>query len=326
MFAIMLLHILSIYKFHYYIYVFTIYSFIGWCLETPFHSILEKKFVNRGFLYGPFCPIYGVGCIFLIKFLSPLQNNLIILFFASSLVTSTLEYFTGYAMEKLFDNRWWDYDDNMFNLHGRICLKYSLFWGFGSVFVIKILHPFVDSLINNIPLQYSIYICSLIITYFIIDSVLTIMSIIKLHDYLLQLYELSAEIKDKLGIITSNALDKVGEMKSSAADIVGDIKSSAAVRAFDIKNNATNKVGGIKNTATNKVGEIKNNTANRVNDIEKVAQELKSRYENLIYNATSNSSRLIKAFPDLTSKKFNQVIKDIKRNVNNKNNQNKTPR
>lgn len=312
MIAVMLLHILSIYKFHYYIYVFTIYSFIGWCLETPFHSILAKKFINRGFLYGPFCPVYGVGCMLLIIFLTPLQNNLIILFITSSLVTSTLEYLTGYAMEKLFDNKWWDYTDNMFNLHGRICLKFSLFWGIGSVFVIKILHPFARSLINSIPLQYSIYICFLIIIYFIIDSILTIISIVKLNNYLQQLYDLSTEIKEKVGTITSNAIDRVGEIKSTATD-----------RALEIKTNATLRVGGIKTNATQKVDVIKNSAVSKVSDIEKAVQELKARYENVMHNATLNSSRLITAFPDLTSKKFSQAIKDIKRNINNIKNQNK---
>lgn len=290
---------------HYYIYVFTVYSFIGWSLESPFHSFYEKKFVNRGFLYGPFCPIYGVGCMLLIKFLSPLKHNLIILFVTSVVVASTLEYFSGIAMEKLFDSKWWDYSDNKFNFQGRICLQYSLFWGLGSVFVIKVLHPFVKKMLNMIPLQYSIYICLIIIIYFIIDSIFTLISVIQLKNYLEQLSQLSSEIREKLGNMTAIAIDKVGDIKNSAADKASELRSSAS-----------NKVDGLKTSATEKVDVIKNSASNKVTEFEKAAQDLKSKYENLLHKATSSSARLIRAFPDLTSKKFNQSIKDIKKSIN----------
>ena len=108
------------------ILLFTIYSLLGWVCESTYCSILAKKLINRGFLNGPFCPIYGVGALLIVKLLSPFSHNLVILFFASLLLTSLLEYLTGFAMEKLFHAKWWDYSHRRFNIQGRVCLGNAL--------------------------------------------------------------------------------------------------------------------------------------------------------------------------------------------------------
>ena len=106
-----------------YFLTFIIYSFVGWIMETLFCFFVTKKMVNRGFLIGPICPIYGVGCMLLIFLLNKYINQPIALFALSIIVCSILEYFTSYIMEKLFKVRWWDYSDKKFNINGRICLE-----------------------------------------------------------------------------------------------------------------------------------------------------------------------------------------------------------
>ncbi|HBB29668.1 MAG TPA: hypothetical protein DC000_10580, partial [Clostridiales bacterium] len=104
---------------------FIMYSVIGWICEVIFCSIPEKKFINRGFLNGPLCPIYGFGALIVIFFLTPFKDSIFLVFIFGLIVTSTLEYFTSYAMEKLFHSKWWDYSNNRFNINGRVCLLNS---------------------------------------------------------------------------------------------------------------------------------------------------------------------------------------------------------
>ena len=131
--------------------IFIIYAFIGWCAEVSYAALDLGIFVNRGFLNGPYCPIYGVGVLIVIELLLPLKNNLIILFIGSVILTSVLEYIVGYLLEKIFHNKWWDYSEIPFNINGYVCLKFSIFWGLSCSFIVLILHPIIFAFIHMIP-------------------------------------------------------------------------------------------------------------------------------------------------------------------------------
>jgi len=127
-----------------------IYSVLGWIYETLLCSIEQRKFINRGFLNGPYCPIYGCGAIVDILFLHEIENT-VFLFFAGVLLTCSLEYLTSWVMEKLFRARWWDYSDRKFNINGRVCLLGAVVFGTFSVVLIKFIHPFIFSYTSKIP-------------------------------------------------------------------------------------------------------------------------------------------------------------------------------
>ena len=112
---------------------FVIYSVLGWCLEVCFCTINTGQFVNRGFLNGPVCPIYGFGMVIVLVALTPLAHSLPVLFVGGALLTSALELAAGWILKKVFHTSWWDYSDVPFNLGGYICLKFSLAWGVGIV-------------------------------------------------------------------------------------------------------------------------------------------------------------------------------------------------
>ena len=114
-------------------------------------SIGPGNFVNRGFLNGPYCPIYGCGVVIVVAALTPLKDNLLILFAGSFLLTSILEYITGFILEKVFHNKWWDYSNKPFNLHGYICLKFSIYWGLACTFIMDVIHPIIYKGITMIP-------------------------------------------------------------------------------------------------------------------------------------------------------------------------------
>ncbi len=133
--------------FKYYFSLFIIYSFIGWTMEVVWNLFTDKKLVNRGFLVGPYCPIYGVGCLLLIILLGRFKSDPVLLFFMSIIVCSILEYSTSYIMEKLFKARWWDYSEYKFNLNGRICAATMIPFGILGVLVVYYLNPFVSKFV-----------------------------------------------------------------------------------------------------------------------------------------------------------------------------------
>ena len=134
-----------------FVWMFFIYAFLGWCTEVSYAALVTGKFVNRGFLNGPVCPVYGFGVVIVLTCLTPLANNLPLLFLGSVVLTSALEWLTGFVLEKLFHQRWWDYSDQPFNLSGYVCLRFSVAWGFACLFVVKLLHPTVLLFIRLIP-------------------------------------------------------------------------------------------------------------------------------------------------------------------------------
>lgn len=133
--------------FKYYFSLFFIFSFIGWIIEVVWNLLTDKKLVNRGFLIGPYCPIYGVGCLLLIFLLDRFKSEPIILFFMSIIVCSILEYSTSYIMEKLFRARWWDYSEYPLNLNGRICAATMIPFGVLGVLVVYYLNPLISMFI-----------------------------------------------------------------------------------------------------------------------------------------------------------------------------------
>lgn len=154
--------------------LFLIYSLIGWCVEVLYAAMTTGKLISRGFLSGPYCPIYGVGMLLIIVLLCPLRHNLIFLFLAALFITSALEYLTGVLLDVVFEQRWWDYSSMPFNIQGFICLKFSILWGLGCVFIIRIIHPYIIIFVDHLCSHtgYTIIICSLVI--FIIDLVNTL--------------------------------------------------------------------------------------------------------------------------------------------------------
>lgn len=147
-------------------------SVFGWVYEIILCSVIERKFINRGFLNGPYCPIYGCGAVLDILILGEIDNP-VLLFFLGIIVTCTLEYLTSYGMEKMFHARWWDYSHMKFNINGRVCLLGALVFGTFSVLLIRVLHPMVEVWINRIPAAWRHIITAFVLVIFLIDNVVT---------------------------------------------------------------------------------------------------------------------------------------------------------
>lgn len=132
-------------------YFFIIYSIMGWLMEVILVSLMKKKVTARGFLIGPWCPIYGFGALFITILLRKYYDDPLILFIMSFLIGTILEYITSYLMEKLFHARWWDYSNNKFNVNGRVSLQTSLCFGLLGLILVYIFNPFFLKIIKDIP-------------------------------------------------------------------------------------------------------------------------------------------------------------------------------
>lgn len=137
--------------FYHILWFFIIYCVCGWLWESAYCSFKARRWINRGFLMGPYIPIYGSGALLVYLTLYPFRDQLWIVYIGGVIFPSMLEFITSWTMEKLFAARWWDYSHEKFNIQGRICLWISLFWGLFSVIMVEILHPAVLMLIDKMP-------------------------------------------------------------------------------------------------------------------------------------------------------------------------------
>ncbi len=176
---------------------FTAYSILGWACETFYCSVGNRKFVNRGFLNGPVCPVYGFGAVLVILLLQSTEKNLVALFLSGMMVTTVLEYLTSVLLEKLFHMKWWDYSQYKFQINGRVCLLNSLMFGGLSVILMRVLHPWISGLIARIPTSLLPWISLGILAIFAVDTVVTVRSILILKGKMQEIQKLLEEIRTR---------------------------------------------------------------------------------------------------------------------------------
>ena len=191
-----------------FLWIFFVYAFLGWCTEVSYAALRTGKFVNRGFLNGPVCPIYGCGVVVVLVGLTPLKGNFVLLFLGSVVLTSVLELATGFVLEKLFRQRWWDYSDKPFNLGGYICLEFSIMWGFACLFVVDILHPSIEFFIRLIPHTLGWVLLGLFSAAMAVDLAATVRTIAKLNRQLDQIDQLARRLKTASNEFGENLADR----------------------------------------------------------------------------------------------------------------------
>lgn len=162
------------------VWIFIIYAFLGWCSEVAFAAVNKGKFVNRGFLNGPVCPIYGVGMLIVVLCLWNLRDRPLLLFLGSALLTTALEFVTGFVLERFFHDKWWDYSDMPFNIKGYVCLKFTILWGLAASFIIGAIHRFIYMLIEKTPFVLGAILLAVFSAAFIADFIVTLTALVKL--------------------------------------------------------------------------------------------------------------------------------------------------
>lgn len=258
------------------VWIFIIYAFIGWCTEVSYAALDRGIFVNRGFLNGPYCPIYGCGVVIVVAVLTPLKDNLLILFIGSFLLTSILEYITGYLLEKVFHNQWWDYSDKPFNIHGYVCLKFSIYWGLACTFIMDVLHPIIYKGITLMPHIVGMILICIIMTVFFVDCGITVATILKFNKRLKvmdemaeRIHKLSDEIGENIYENVTDIVEKSEEFQETHAELLdklAETTGAAKDKIAETTGTAKNKITGTTETAREKIAETTGNAKEKITD------------------------------------------------------------
>ena len=219
---------------------FIIYSLFGWILESIYKTIYEKKIVNSGFLYGPLCPIYGIGALIMYLVLDRYKKNIFFVFALGFIILSIWEYIVGFLLEKIFKTKYWDYSEKKFNIQGRVCLINSVFWGTLGVIFIYYIHPQISKIVEQIPIKVLYYTTYGTIIYIIIDLVFSIINLNDLSKKVDKIKEIGESIKLKLSEIKklANAPIKIKAIEQ----IILDLKKQEET----LRENLTKKTNDLK--------------------------------------------------------------------------------
>ncbi|ERI91793.1 hypothetical protein HMPREF1982_02836 [Clostridiales bacterium oral taxon 876 str. F0540] len=217
--------------YYYIFYSFIIYSFLGWTLEVVYHLYTEKRFINRGFLYGPVCPIYGATAVLLILVLSSISSNMLYIFIGGALAATLIELITGFLMELFFHTKWWDYSDEKFNVKGYICLKFSILWGFLSIIFMKIINPVVSKFTYLLLDNFGQILYNVFLIIIIVDIALTINSLITFRKLFMEIQDVMLETKANMDKLIESKLSKETILSiQERISHLGDIKDRLAKR------------------------------------------------------------------------------------------------
>ena len=190
---------------------FIFYSFCGWIWETCYCSFCERHYVPRGFLYGPVCPIYGVGFLLMILFFAPFKDNLVVFYFVAVFVMTAWEYFVGWFLETTTHIKYWDYSHIRFNIKGRVCLPVSLFWGIMSYIAVFLIHPPVARLMHAIPDWVRYLLCGSTLTLLLVDTVTTIRKLALVTKAMDRLQSAGDELRLQLALARADLGDDIEE-------------------------------------------------------------------------------------------------------------------
>ncbi len=196
-----------IFNFYELCWFYFIYSFIGWCVEVCAAAVQRKKFINRGFVSGPLCPIYGAGAVAFAIFLPELRTNPFFLFLGGAILASFIEFSTGALLEKIFHKKWWDYSQIRFNFEGYICVRYSLLWGAFALALTYFVNPALVSLIHFIPHLLGVIMLWVFAALLILDAVGVTLAIRGMQKQLEQISQLTGGI-EQVSRLLENAITK----------------------------------------------------------------------------------------------------------------------
>ena len=269
------------------VYWFFLYGCIGWCVEVVYAAVKEHKLVNRGFLCGPICPIYGFGMVGLVYSvqLIPLPDSgsmsAVSIFFIGMVLTTAIELVGGWVLYKLYHIRWWDYSKMKYNLGGYICPQFSLLWGLGSVLMIKVVHPLLARGSNPMPFRVMLILDIVLLIIFVVDVIVSTAAAIGLNKYLSEIDELRARLR-----VTSDKLTTVLGTGAMTVDTVLDEQKLQLALA---------KLEGRENTA-----ELRAEATARVAELrEKLAA---------VDRHPLSTRRLLRAFPDMKSLNYAETL------------------
>ena len=305
---------------YYFILYFFIYGFWGWCTEVAYATVKQKKFVNRGFLNGPICPVYGVGIGMVVMLLEPMSGTIVSLYVVSTALVTTIEGVTGYLMDRLFHHKWWDYSNQPLNIGGDVCLLFSLAWGVACVLIVRVIHPFVCQMVDMIPVTVGIGLAAVLGIALLADLYVTTAEILKLNKKLDTMEKISAELRELSDMIGVNIHESVmetmefsEETKKQLDSAVSELREKLDSVAQEQKDHLEERIDRVEEKIEAKLypeeekallAELRNKYA-----------ELKGKYTELAGRSTLVTRRLIDAFPKMESRLHKEMFNEMRNRI-----------
>lgn len=296
---------------------FLIYSFLGWCLEVVYHAVSKGMIVNRGFLNGPVCPIYGFGVVsifIMVHFLSTSKDGMLsqdigqvsaFAIFLGGVVLSTLiELIGGFALDKIFHARWWDYSDKPFNLKGYICPEFSILWGIGILLIVRIVQPAMADATNSlIPRKYGWIAIAVFYCCLLADIIVSVLIMAGLNKRIRELDSAKKEMRK----FSDGLTNVLAESSISTARHLDEARVQGALAEAQLRDDIHEKSSELRASADHRRQELE--------------EEYKLRRSELIAKASAHrimgTGRLLRAFPDMTHRDHPEILSALRDELKN---------
>lgn len=285
-------------------FFFYFYCFGGWCVESTYVSIQSRKLTNRGFMRGPFLPLYGSGGIMMLVVSMPFQDNIFLVYLAGCVGATILEYITGVTMEALFKVRYWDYSENKFNFQGHICLGTTLAWGGLTILMTEVIHVPVERLMLSIPGKVLTIVTIVLTVVFFADFALSFKAAIDLRDLLMKMEKTKEElvrIQKRLNAIIALAGESLGERKEALAGSIEDLKGGIEGALDKLKTMAISKPSEYLESVKDEVLDLRTKYAISV-EIRKRLSRIRDFFQR----------DMIRANPTMTSEQYKESLDELK--------------
>lgn len=305
---------------YYFMLYFYVYGFLGWCTEVCYASLREKRFVNRGFLNGPICPVYGVGVGVVVFLLAFKDWGLVSLYVVSTGLVTTIEGVTGYLMDKLFHHKWWDYSNQPLNIGGYVCLLFSLAWGIACVLIVRVIHPLIYRGLTWIPFTLGIVILVILSAALFSDVCTTTAGIIKLNKKLEMMEKIAVELKEISDLLGENLHENVMETleRSEEARIHLDMAASELREKWEAISDEKKEILGERaERIEEKLGSglFSEDSPSLKSELKEKYLGLKSKYEELSEKSGRITRRLVEAFPKMESRFYKEHLIELKKYI-----------
>lgn len=284
-----------LYTWYQWLLFFFIYCFIGWIIESTYVSVRSLHFVNRGFLRLPLLPLYGSGAIIMLWLSLPVQGDLFLVFLFGMLGASALEYVTGYAMERLFKMKYWDYSNNPFNLNGYVCLTNSIAWGFLTLLLTEVIHLPLEWLVLRLNGTVCIILVIIVGIIFVTDAIHSTKEALDLGRILETMTKLKSEL-DEVQV-------QISLLKAETAQKVSDIKTETIQMATNLKDGTKVKISSLKAETASALKE---------SALVERLQSLTETKEKLTGRLTSYRKGILRRNPTASSRLFGEALRELK--------------
>ena len=296
------------------------YTFLGWCTEVAYATVKQKKFVNRGFLNGPICPVYGVGIGLVVMLLEPMSGTVVSLYVVSTVLVTTIEGVTGYLMDRMFHHKWWDYSNQPLNIGGYVCLLFSLAWGVACVVIVRVIHPFVYKVAAMIPVTAGVVIAAVFGIALFADLYVTTAEILKLNKKLDAMEKISAELRELSDMIGVNIHESVmetmefsEETKRQLDSAVSELREKLDTVAEEHKDHLEERIDRVEEKIEEKLYPEEQKAI--LAELRNKYTDLKGKYAELAGRSTLVTRRLIGAFPRMESRLHKEIFNEMRNRI-----------